>query len=72
MIILGLTSNIGASDFQFLEIKNEGKLYQSVLKTCAAYGTLDNTMFVIGATKAEFLKEVRSIIPDHFLLVPGE
>ena len=71
VIILGLTSNKGSSDFQLLNIENEGKLYQTVLETCATYGSEHNTMFVIGATRAEHLKSIRTIIPNHFLLVPG-
>ncbi|HTO17286.1 MAG TPA: orotidine-5'-phosphate decarboxylase [Edaphocola sp.] len=69
-IILGLTSNEGSLDFQQQSFK-EGLLYESVLKTAASWGSIDNTMFVIGATRTEFLQNVRSIIPHHFLLVPG-
>ncbi len=65
VIILGLTSNPSSSHFQTPE------LYKKVLSTAASWGTVENTMFVIGATKAEQLKEVRAIVPDHFLLVPG-
>jgi len=71
VIILGLTSNKGAQDFQFQNLESGDKIYESVLKTCASYGTVDNTMFVIGATKSEYLKNVREIVPNHFLLVPG-
>ncbi len=71
-IILGLTSNQGAFDFQFLDLKSEGKkLYQKVLETSSSWGDESNTMFVIGATKADMLKDIRQIIPNHFLLVPG-
>lgn len=69
-IVLGLTSNPGSSDFQQQPFK-DGLLYESVLKTVASWGNIDNTMFVIGATRIEFLENVRRIIPDHFLLVPG-
>ena len=69
-IVLGLTSNAGSSDFQMLETP-EGKLYQSVISKTMEWGTIDNLMFVIGATKAEKFKEIRQIVPDHFLLVPG-
>ena len=69
-IVLGLTSNTGSSDFQMLETP-EGKVYESVLKKTTAWGTPDNLMFVIGATKAEKFAEIRKILPDHFLLIPG-
>ncbi|MFM9944602.1 MAG: orotidine-5'-phosphate decarboxylase [Bacteroidia bacterium] len=69
-IVLGLTSNAGNADFQMLETEGE-KVYESVLKKTATWGTPDNLMFVIGATKAEKFAEIRKILPDHFLLVPG-
>lgn len=68
-IILALTSNSGGLDFQMLEDKNGEKLYQKVLKTSRNYG--ENIMFVVGATRAEMLKDIRTIVPNHFLLVPG-
>ena len=72
VILLALTSNKGAFDFQFLEDKETGdKLFESVLKTSQTWGTIDNMMYVVGATKAEKLEEIREIIPNHFLLVPG-
>jgi orotidine-5'-phosphate decarboxylase len=70
-IILGLTSNPGAFDFQFIETGSGNKLYEEVITKCASWGSPDNMMFVTGATRAEMLKDIRSIIPDHFLLVPG-
>ncbi len=69
-IVLGLTSNSGSSDFQMLET-GEGKVYEAVLRKTTTWGTPDNLMFVIGATKAEKFAEVRKILPEHFLLVPG-
>ena len=69
-IVLALTSNKGASDFQFIEEDGE-KLFEKVLKTSKKWGTDENMMFVVGATKAEMLAEIRKIIPTHFLLVPG-
>lgn len=69
-IVLGLTSNEGSADFQQLKIANE-ELYLNVIRTCASWGTEDNMMFVIGATKAQMMDDVRKIIPNHFLLVPG-
>lgn len=69
-IVLGLTSNPGSSDFQQQSFKS-GLLYESVLETVASWGSIENTMFVIGATRIDFLENVRRIVPDHFLLVPG-
>ena len=69
-IVLALTSNKGASDFQYIEEDGE-KLFEKVLKTSKKWGTDANMMFVVGATKAEMLAEIRKIIPTHFLLVPG-
>lgn len=72
VIVLALTSNKGAFDFQFIEDKETGdKLFETVLKTSQKWGNTDNMMYVVGATKAEKLKEIRNIVPDHFLLVPG-
>ena len=72
-IILGLTSNAGSNDFQQLRVTNgnEKRLYEEVLQKTASWGTTENSMFVIGATRTEELGHIRSIIPDHFLLVPG-
>jgi orotidine-5'-phosphate decarboxylase len=69
-IVLGLTSNKGANDF---ELQNTGDefLYEKVLKTVSQWGNPDNLMFVIGATQAEEFTNIRKIIPEHFLLVPG-
>ncbi len=69
-IVLGLTSNKGAKDF---ELQNTGDefLYEKVLRTVSKWGTPDNLMFVIGATQASELKNIRQIIPDNFLLIPG-
>ncbi|MCC6584736.1 MAG: orotidine-5'-phosphate decarboxylase [Chitinophagales bacterium] len=70
VIILGLTSNKGAQDFQFLK-SNKKPLFQNVMEKCMQYGTADNTMFVIGATKEAYFEEIRKFCPDHFFLVPG-
>ncbi|MFT7154873.1 MAG: orotidine-5'-phosphate decarboxylase, partial [Alteromonas macleodii] len=70
VVLLALTSNEGASDFQFLKTEN-GQLFEEVLKVSKEWGTVDNTMFVVGATKAALMKKVREIVPDNFLLVPG-
>ncbi len=69
-IILGLTSNAGSADFQ-LQQSGDELLFQRVLRTAASWGTPENTMFVIGATRKEQLQEVRQLLPDHFFLVPG-
>ena len=69
-ILLALTSNQGAFDFQVKTI--EGKeLYKEVLETSKTWNNSENLMYVVGATKAEFLADIREIIPDSFLLVPG-
>lgn len=71
VIVLALTSNKGAADFQLLVDSNDVKLFEQVLNTTSKWGTPENTMFVVGATRAEMLSEVRRIVPEHFLLVPG-
>jgi orotidine-5'-phosphate decarboxylase len=80
-IVLGLTSNAGSEDFEQLKVvghpdsykdNNGGEyLYETVLKKVSCWGNINNLMFVMGATKASDLEEIRKIIPDHFLLVPG-
>lgn len=70
VVILGLTSNEGAADFQLRKTEN-GQLFEDVLSQSKQWGTIDNTMFVVGATKASLMKKVRKIVPEHFLLVPG-
>ncbi|MEO6672624.1 MAG: orotidine-5'-phosphate decarboxylase [Ginsengibacter sp.] len=85
-IVLGLTSNSGAIDFELQKIETEieelhqeahmrrkqtSYLYETVLKKVSAWGDKENLMFVIGATKAEEINSIRKIIPDNFLLVPG-
>ena len=69
-IVLALTSNEGSADFQLLET-NGNPLYKEVLKKVASWGTEENLMFVVGATKANMFTEIRNIVPNHFLLVPG-
>jgi len=69
-VILALTSNRGADNFQYHN--DDGiRLFERVLTVSKEWGTINNMMYVVGATRAEMLKEIRSIIPDHFLLVPG-
>ena len=69
-ILLGLTSNKGAFDFQTQKV-NEEELYKRVLKTSKQWQNNERLMYVVGATKAEFLAQIREIIPNSFLLVPG-
>ena len=70
-IVLALTSNKGGLDFQKIENKNGKQLFEQVLETSQNWGTDKNMMYVVGATRAEQLSEIRVIIPNHFLLVPG-
>ncbi len=74
-IVLGLTSNKGSKDFQQLITKAEGSgesfFYKAVMNKVALWGTPDNLMFVVGATKAEQLQSIRQTFPDYFFLVPG-
>ncbi len=70
--LLALTSNKGAFDFQLIEDKEDGKrLFEKVLETSKKWGNADQLMYVVGATKAEMLSDIRAIVPDNFLLVPG-
>ncbi len=77
VILLALTSNPGAQDFQKSEIRSKNKeernemLFEQVLKTSSQWGNEQNMMYVVGATRAEMFKQVRAIVPNHFLLVPG-
>ncbi|OAB75813.1 orotidine-5'-phosphate decarboxylase [Cochleicola gelatinilyticus] len=69
-ILLALTSNQGAFDFQTQNIEGV-ELYKKVLETSKSWENSENLMYVVGATKAEFLSEIRNIVPNSFLLVPG-
>ena len=69
-ILLALTSNQGALDFQGLQT-DKLKVYEQVLQTALTWKNSDNLMFVVGATKATYFKSIRKIVPNHFLLVPG-
>ena len=69
-IMLALTSNEGAFDFQTKKI-NEKEVYKHVLETSKNWKNSENLMYVVGATKAEYFKEIRKIAPNSFLLVPG-
>lgn len=71
-IVLAVTSNPGALDFQFTDSETGGrKLFEKVVELAATWGSPDNLMFVAGATQAELLGRVRELAPSHFLLVPG-
>lgn len=71
-IVLALTSNSGVIDFQLLQTQLNGeKIFEKVLIRSQMWGTTDNLMFVVGATQASMLTQVRKLVPDHFLLVPG-
>lgn len=69
-IVLGLTSNKGAEDFELQTTGNQ-LLYEKVLTTVASWGSPDNLMFVVGATQADAFTNIRKLTPDHFYLVPG-
>mgnify|MGYP003339813920 FL=1 len=71
VILLALTSNDGAFDFQTKEMSGKTALFEHVLNRAKEWGNCDNMMFVVGATKAEMLSNIRKIVPEHFLLVPG-
>lgn len=72
VILLALTSNEGALDFQFLQLDTDKKkLHEKVLQKSQVWGTTENMMYVVGATRGESIREVRKLIPHHFLLVPG-
>lgn len=71
VIILALTSNQGADDFQMISSTNHERLFETVLRKSAQWGNSNNMMYVIGATRASMLVKVREILPDHFLLIPG-
>jgi orotidine-5'-phosphate decarboxylase len=69
-VLLALTSNKGADDFQYHD-EDGIKLFERVLTVSKKWGNNDNIMYVVGATRAEMLKNIRKLVPDHFLLVPG-
>jgi len=71
VIILGLTSNAGSADCQMLTLDDGRKVYEEVIDRCATYGDDTNTMFVVGATKTDYIKSIREKLPNHFFLMPG-
>ena len=70
-IVLALTSNEGSKDFQNFQNSENKQLFQEVLDKVNHWGTIDNLMYVVGATRGEAFLEIRKHAPDHFLLVPG-
>ncbi len=70
-IVLGLTSNSGSADFQLQELVTGDLLFEKVMSEVAGYGSTDSLMFVVGATRADYIRRVRELVPEHFLLVPG-
>jgi orotidine-5'-phosphate decarboxylase len=70
VVLLALTSNHGADNFQYHD-EDGIKLFERVLSVSQKWGTINNLMYVVGATRAEMLKNIRRLVPDHFLLVPG-
>ena len=71
VILLALTSNKGSEDFQNFSNQSNVKLYQQVIEKSMNWSDDSRIMYVVGATKSDSLKEIRKIIPDHFLLIPG-
>lgn len=71
VILLALTSNVGSMDFQLIPDQNGKPLYQSVLEKSQEWGSSENLMYVVGATRGELIGEVRKTAPEHFFLVPG-
>lgn len=70
-VLLALTSNASSADFETEKMASGEYLYEMVLRKSSQWGTTDNTMYVVGATKASMLSDIRRIVPEHFLLVPG-
>ncbi len=71
VVLLALTSNQGADDFQMTRMDNGERLFEIVLRKSSEWGNPDNMMYVVGATRASMLAKVRELVPDHFLLIPG-
>jgi orotidine-5'-phosphate decarboxylase len=71
VILLALTSNSGAFDFQTQKLQNGQTVFETVIRKSLEWGNNENMMYVVGATQTEMLAEIRAIIPDHFLLIPG-
>jgi len=70
-VLLALTSNEGSGDFQQLQLEGGKKLFEEIITTSSKWGSVNNIMYVVGATRADALSRIRKLIPEHFLLVPG-
>jgi orotidine-5'-phosphate decarboxylase len=71
VILLAHTSNAGSADFQLIESKDGEKLYETVIRKSQQWGTTDQLMYVVGATRADKIADIRKLAPEHFFLVPG-
>jgi len=71
VILLALTSNKGSHDFQLTEDAQGERLFEKVLRTSQQWGTKENMMYVVGATQGRMFEDIRRVVPEHFLLVPG-
>lgn len=71
VILLAATSNVGGLDFQYKKIEGGKRVFEEVLEKSLEWGNEENLMYVVGATRAEMLSDIRAIVPDSFLLVPG-
>jgi orotidine-5'-phosphate decarboxylase len=71
VVLLALTSNKGAADFQFERLESGERVFERVLKISSQWASASEMMYVVGATQASMLSDVRAIVPNHFLLVPG-
>ena len=71
VILLALTSNKGSFDFQLTEDKDGERLFEKVIHMSQQWGTPQNMMYVVGATRGEMFRDIRAVAPEHFLLVPG-
>lgn len=71
VILLALTSNPGAMDFQEIQLPDGDMIFEKVLNTSKNWGSSESLMYVVGATRTKRLQQIRKIVPDHFLLIPG-
>ena len=71
VILLALTSNKGSHDFQMTTSADGERLFEKVLRTSTKWGNEENMMYVVGATQGKMFEDIRKIVPNHFLLVPG-
>lgn len=71
VILLALTSNKGSLDFQLIRDEDGNRLFENVIRKSQTWGTTDDTMYVVGATRGQMFEDIRKVAPDSFLLVPG-